>query len=52
MTAIVMYRNPIEEWWWESGAAFWVIGVLLGLIALFVIGATIQALWSRWRRRK
>jgi len=31
--AVVAYRNPIEEWLWESGVAYWII---LGLCALVV----------------
>jgi hypothetical protein len=31
--AVVAYRNPIEEWFWESGVAYWII---LGLCALVV----------------
>lgn len=35
MNSIVVYSNPIERWWWESGAAFWFYGILfIAVVAL------------------
>jgi len=36
--SIIVYRNPAEQWFWESGAAIYFFGtVLLGLLVCFVI---------------
>lgn len=36
--SIIVYRNPAEQWFWESGAAIYFFGVfLLVLIVCFVI---------------
>ncbi len=30
--SVVMYRNPLQEWFWESGAAYWFYGILIALV--------------------
>ncbi len=43
--ATVMYRNPFEEWFWESGAVIWVLAITV--IAAIIVYAPII-----WRNRK
>lgn len=44
MIATVLYRNPLEQWWWESGVAYWVYG---GIALFFVV--TFAWVWiSDW----
>lgn len=54
--ATVMYRNPIEEWWWESGVGFWAILVLAAIVivALIVLacGPVTDWLWGKFFKRK
>lgn len=49
--ATVMYRNPLEEWLWESGVMFWVVLIVGIIVVPFFIGLWI-AEWRRQRRRK
>jgi hypothetical protein len=43
---MVMYRNPVEQWLWESG----VMGWGLGLIAMGIILAGVVAVWKEMRK--
>lgn len=52
MISAVMYRNPVEEWLWESGAAYWFFGALIGYIALVVAWTQIDRIRDKRRRRK
>ena len=45
--ATVMYRNPLEQWFWESGLAYWFYGIVWGLVLLFFI-----AVWISTRNPK
>lgn len=50
--ATVMYRNPVEEWLWESGVAYWLI---LGAIALTILIFTcvyVSEAIKKWRLRR
>lgn len=35
--SIVAYRNPLEQWWWESGWAYWGVAAAVGFAALLVL---------------
>lgn len=35
--SIVAYRNPLEQWWWESGLAYWGIAACVGFVAIIVL---------------
>lgn len=54
--ATVMYRNPLEEWWWESGVGYWVIlivgGGIAGLLLFLVFGSMVCSLWEKLKNRK
>lgn len=52
--AVVMYRNPLEEWWWESGAAYYVAGFALVALLAWIAGAFICDWWTarKFRNRK
>lgn len=39
---MVMYRNPVEQWLWESGVMGWGLGV----IAAGIVVAMCVALWN------
>ena len=36
--SVIVYRNPLEQWMWESGAVAW-IGI--GLALIVVVGSAI-----------
>ena len=50
--AIVAYRNPIEEWLWESGVAYWLILGFASLVATALLYTGVNSLYRRWRNRK
>ena len=35
--ALVIYNNPVSEWFWESGVAPWVIGAAIVLFVAFLV---------------
>lgn len=37
MNSIVAYRNPMEQWLWESGVAWFGIGLIGLIVALPII---------------
>lgn len=45
--ALVAYRNPAEEWLWESGAIAWAALAFLVLISVCACAQFIE-----WLRRK
>lgn len=49
-----MYRNPIEEWYWESGLGYWVIigFVVLASLFLSVVGHQFYFLRHDLSRRR
>lgn len=52
--ATVMYRNPMEEWLWESGVMSWGAAILLGLFALAVLfrfALYLACKWQNWRKK-
>ena len=52
-SSIIVYRNPVEQWWWESGwgPEFVTWGALL-LMGAIVLGAAVCYIddWKRKRR--
>ncbi len=51
--AVIAYRNPMEQWLWESGVAFASISLLVGGVLLFY-GAVAFSCWRdrrKWERR-
>lgn len=50
--AIVAYRNPIEEWLWESGVAYWLILGFSALVLTTLAGLYLSDRIRRWRSRK
>lgn len=46
--AVVMYRDPIDRWMWESGVAYWVIGIFLAIMLLYVL-ASLPGIYRRKR---
>jgi len=46
--ATVLYRNPLHQWWWESGVAYWVYGGIAVIgITVFVLIAVDSWLFER-----
>lgn len=39
LLSLVAYRNPLEEWLWESGTMYWIIALLLSVLVLSVLVA-------------
>lgn len=46
--SIVVYRNPLEQYLWESGLA---VGIILGMVAAFVAVVSMDWLIKQYRRR-
>ena len=52
MISTVMYRNPLEEWWWESGLAYWAIVILACLVLGTVLWSLIATAIQHWRSKR
>lgn len=46
--SVVAYRNPLEQWAWESGGMWWVLG--LWGVAMVVVGLRMLARVRKQRR--
>lgn len=42
MNSVVVYRNPFEQWMWESGTISWVAFALLTVITSTILYLTID----------
>ena len=51
MNALIIYRNPIEQWWWESDMSNWFILTLVGVLALCFLFFALDSFW-RWFKSK
>lgn len=54
--ATVIYNNPLSEWWYESGAAFWFWLVIISIVAFFILVSCLLSFldWLRewWSERR
>lgn len=48
-TSIIVYRNPLEQAFWESDAGAWIALIVLAAIALIAVAAGINWLVNRFR---
>jgi hypothetical protein len=50
--SIIAYRNPLEQWLWESGVAP-VVLVLIVVLPLLLAAALTAATWiGGWKRKR
>ena len=54
--ALIIYNNPLTEWWYESGAALIFWGVIAAFIAGYGFIIFLQSCWEAlrdlWQRRQ
>lgn len=51
--SIIVYRNPLEQWFWEGDGALFVLGLLVGVVILAWLYGLAQEFYYRvlrWRR--
>ena len=53
MISLIVYRNPLDEWLWESGAMFcFFAGLLIVIVSSFIYCVVADAIKRRKNRRK
>lgn len=50
--SLIVYRSPLEQWWWESGAVYWLWGSIIGACLLFYAYAFVLAWRDSWKASK